>query len=372
MNRTVLTGLLPEEIAALLPPGKERYRGMQIFRWIHERGALSFDEMTNLPASFRTEIAERFGIGALSLREVRSSSDLSTDKYLWECADSALVESVIIRDEGRITACISSQVGCKMGCRFCRTGGMGFIRNLTPGEIIDQLVGMRRRLAVTGEDISNIVFMGMGEPLDNLDSVLKTVRIINMETALSIGQRKVTVSTCGIVPGILYLAREYRRIGLAISLNATDDELRGRLMPINRKYPLAEVLGAAREFVSLTRRRVTFEYILIEGVNDSPEHARNLLRIARSVPSKVNLIALNEYDGSGFRRPGDGVIENFQKILFDGNVTAFLRRSKGGDILAACGQLASRNDESTKNLHHRDTEYTEKNNSLKGCSVRAK
>jgi 23S rRNA (adenine2503-C2)-methyltransferase len=353
MDRVVLTGLLPEEIAALLPLGKERYRGMQIFRWIHERGALLFDEMTNLPKTFRTEIAGRFGIGALTLLEIRTSSDSSTDKYLWECADGCRIESVIIRaecpntlgylDEGRTTACISSQVGCRMACRFCRTGGMGFTRNLNPGEIIDQLIRMRRRLADSGEDITNIVFMGMGEPLDNLDAVLKTVRIINMETALSIGRRKVTISTCGIVPGILRLAGEYRRIGLAISLNAPDDDLRSSLMPINRKYPLAELLEAAREFTARTRRRVTFEYTLIEGVNDSPEHARKLLGIARSIPSKVNLIALNEFDGSPYRRPDDETIETFQRILFEGNVTAFIRKSKGGDILAACGQLASLN-----------------------------
>jgi 23S rRNA (adenine2503-C2)-methyltransferase len=228
-----------------------------------------------------------------------------------------------------------------MACRFCRTGGMRFTRNLTPGEIIDQLIRMRRRLSDSGEDITNIVFMGMGEPLENLDAVLKTASIINMETALSISQRKVTVSTCGIVPGILRLAREYRRIGLAISLNAPDDDLRSRLMPINRRYPLAELLDAAREFTALARRRITFEYILIRGVNDSPEHARKLLGIARSIPSKVNLIALNEYEGSPFRRPDDETIDTFQRILFDGNVTAFIRKSKGTDILAACGQLAS-------------------------------
>jgi 23S rRNA (adenine2503-C2)-methyltransferase len=353
MEHIVLTGLLPEEIAALLPPGREQYRGMQIFRWIHERGALGFDEMTNLPKAFRAEIAGRFGIGVLNPLEIRVSSDGSTDKYLWECADGSRIESVIIRDRGprvcehtggksdRTTACISSQVGCRMACRFCRTGGMRFTRNLTPGEIIDQLIRMRRRLSDSGEDITNIVFMGMGEPLDNLDAVLKTASIINMETALSISQRKVTVSTCGIVPGILRLAREYRRIGLAISLNAPDDDLRSRLMPINRRYPLAELLDAAREFTALARRRITFEYILIRGVNDSPEHARKLLGIARSIPSKVNLIALNEYEGSPFRRPDDETIDTFQRILFDGNVTAFIRKSKGTDILAACGQLAS-------------------------------
>jgi 23S rRNA (adenine2503-C2)-methyltransferase len=341
VKKTLLTGMLPEDITGVLPPGKEKYRGMQIFRWIHERGAESFADMSNLPKGFREEIAGSFIIGALKPLEVRKSSDGSTDKYLWELADGNRIESVIIRDEDRVTACISSQAGCKMGCRFCRTGEMGFIRNLTAGEIVDQLIKMRKKLLDSGEDITNIVFMGMGEPLDNPDSVFKTVSIINMETALSIGQRKVTVSTCGVVPGILRLAGEYRKAGLAISLNATTDELRSRLMPINKKYPLRDMLEAAREFVRRTKRRITFEYILMEGVNDSPEDARRLLSLARSVPCKVNLIAYNEYDGSPFKRPSAGRIEAFQRILFEGNVTAILRRSKGGDILAACGQLAA-------------------------------
>ncbi len=338
----LLTGLLPGEISALIPTGKEKYRGMQIFRWIHERGARSFEEMTNLPKAFRIEIAERFAIGALRQEEVRTSSDGTTDKYLWQLEDGNRIESVIIRDEDRITACISSQVGCRMSCAFCRTGEMRFTRNLTPGEIVDQLILMRNALRESGADITNIVFMGMGEPLDNLDPVLKAVSIINMETALSIGQRKVTISTSGIVPGILTLAREYRRVGLAISLNAADNELRSRLMPVNRRYSLKELLAAAREFTRLTKRRVTFEYILLAGVNDSPEDARKLLGIVRSVPSKVNLIAYNEFEGSMFRRPSEQKIEAFQKILFDGNVTAILRRSKGTDILAACGQLAAK------------------------------
>lgn len=343
---TLLTGLLPDEITSFLPPGKEKYRGMQIFRWIHERGARTFEEMTDLSKAFRNEISERFSIGALRLAEKRTSSDGPTDKYLWELGDGNRIESVIIRDEDRITACISSQVGCKMGCGFCRTGEMRFTRNLTPGEIVDQLILMRNALHETGEDITNIVFMGMGEPLDNLDGVLKAVSIINMETAISISQRKVTVSTCGVVPGILALAREYRRVGLAISLNAVNDELRSRLMPINRRYPLKELLTAAREFVHLTKRRVTFEYILLAGVNDSQEDARGLLAIVRRIPSKVNLIAYNEFDGSPFRRPAEARIESFQQILFDGNVTAILRRSKGTDILAACGQLAAKRNES--------------------------
>ncbi|MHB9028968.1 MAG: 23S rRNA (adenine(2503)-C(2))-methyltransferase RlmN [Candidatus Latescibacterota bacterium] len=341
MQKTILTGLLPGEIAGLLPRGKENYRGMQIFRWIHERGAESFEEMTNLSKGFREEIAGLFAIGALKPLEIRKSSDGSTDKYVWELADGNRIESVIIRDDDRVTACISSQAGCKMGCHFCRTGEMRFTRNLTAGEIVDQLIRMRRTLQDSGEDITNIVFMGMGEPLDNPEAVLKAVSIINMETALSIGQRKVTLSTCGVVPGMLMLAGEHRKVGLAISLNATTDELRSRLMPINKKYPLRELLDAAREFVRRTKRRVTFEYILMEGVNDSPEDARRLLSIVKSVPSKVNLIAYNEYDGSPFKRPSEVRIEAFQRILFEGNVTAILRRSKGGDILAACGQLAA-------------------------------
>ncbi len=343
MQKSALTGMLPEEISFLLPKNKEKYRGMQIFRWIHERCAESFDEMTNLPASFRREIKNTFSIRSLDKRDVVSSADGSTDKYLWSMWDGQNIESVIIRDHGRVTACISSQVGCKMACIFCRTGEMGFKRNLTPGEIIDQLILMKRSLREKNEDITNIVFMGMGEPLDNLDAVIKAIRIINMEEALEIGQRKITVSTCGITPGINYLAGAFKRIGLAISLNAPDEKLRSSLMPINRKYPLKEIMKAAGNYARITKKRVTFEYILIDGVNDSPAHARKLLALAKRVPSKINLITFNEFEGSPFKRPPDKKVEAFRKIIFEGNITAMLRKSKGLDIYAACGQLAGKN-----------------------------
>jgi len=343
MEKIILTGLLPEEISSLLSGYREKYRGEQIFRWIHNRCAVSFDEMTNLSKRFREDVSDLFSIGVLRKLDRIKSTDHSTDKFLWELPDGCWMESVIIRDEDRTTACISSQVGCKMKCAFCRTGQMGFIRNLTCGEIIDQLISMRRMLRESEEDITNIVFMGMGDPLDNLDSVLKSIRIITMETGFAIGQRKVTVSTCGLVPGFEPLARAFKRIGLAISLNASDDALRNELMPINRKYPLSELLKAAREFTRITKRRVTLEYILIDGVNDSPEHAEKLRNLARSIPSKVNLIVFNEFEGSPFKHPSNKKVEEFQKILFAGNVMALVRKSRGCDILAACGQLASGN-----------------------------
>ncbi len=342
MEPKTLTGLLPDEIAALLPGTHEKYRGTQVFRWIHGRGAVSFDEMTNLSKRFREEIAQYFSIGTITVLEVLASADGSTDKYLWELHDGSQIESVIIRDEGRITACISSQVGCRMKCAFCRTGEMGLYRNLTCGEIVDQLIKMRNFLKARGEDITNIVFMGMGEPLDNIDAVVKAIRIINMETALSIGQRKVTVSTCGLVPQMAQLAVEFKRIGLALSLNAPDDELRNELMPVNRRYPIADLMGAALDFTRTTGRRITFEYILIEGVNDSPDHARRLVALARRIPSKVNLIGFNEFEGSPFMRPSEDAMEAFQRILFAGNIMGLIRKSKGDDILAACGQLATK------------------------------
>ena len=347
MTRPTLTGRFPEEIAALLPPGKERYRGMQIFRWIHERNAVSFDDMTNLSKTLRAELAERFTIGALDLVEVRTSSDGLTDKFLWACRDVARVESVIIRDTGRVTACVSSQVGCRMGCRFCRTASLGFTRNLTAAEIVDQLVQMRRRLLENGGDITNIVFMGMGEPMDNYDEILRAIRLITMETAFSLGRRKVTVSTCGIPEGMVRLSGEFKKIGLAVSLNATDDRLRDKLMPVNRTHPIDTVLAASREYVRVTGRRVTFEYILIEGLTDSPDQARALAKIARGVSSKVNLIAMNPYPGSPFGRPSDAACERFQQILVDNHVTALMRKSKGTDISAACGQLAGEGNVTT-------------------------
>ncbi len=335
-----LTGLLPDEINALLPGSSARFRGTQIFRWIHEHGARDFDTMTNLSKRFREEIKHHFSIGELDLAERQTSNDRSTGKFLWNLRDGNKIESVIIRDQDRSTACISSQVGCKMNCGFCRTGGMGFIRDLTPGEIIDQLISMNRILAETGEEITNIVFMGMGEPLDNFEAVAKTISIINMETAFEISQRKVTVSTCGIPPYIIKLADSFRKVGLAVSLNAADDNLRSELMPVNKTYPLKELVDAARYFAQKTRRRITFEYILMRGVNDSPADARNVLNIARTVPSKINLITYNEFPGSPHQKPAEKQVLEFQRILFDGNITAMIRKSKGSDILAACGQLA--------------------------------
>ena len=219
---------------------------------------------------------------------------------------------------------------------------MGFLRDLTPGEIVDQLIRMRRYLRASGEDITNIVFMGMGEPLNNIEALLKSIKIINMEKALSIGQRKITVSTCGIASEIPKLAQEFKRIGLAISLNAPDDTLRSELMPINRSYPIADLIDAAHDYIRITKRRVTIEYTLIDSVNDSPAHARKLISLTRRVASKVNLIAFNEYEGSQFKSPSERSVEAFQKILFDGNITAILRKSRGTDICAACGQLASK------------------------------
>ena len=343
--KTSLTGLMPEEIAAIIPPGREKFRGMQLFRWIHERGMESFDEMSNIPKAFREELTERFTIGTLRLLEVQSSADRSTDKFLWELADNARIESVIIRDEDRrVTACISSQVGCRMGCVFCRTGKMGFVRDLTAGEIVEQIIRMRMRLRAAGEDITNIVFMGMGEPMDNLDAVNRTIEIINSEVGISISQRKITVSTSGVLPGIHRLIANFHKIGLAISLNAASDVVRSRLMPVNRRWPIADILRTVRGYHHETGRRATFEYILMAGVNDSPEDARVLAAIARSVPSKVNLIGFNEFEGCDIRRPSDKVIDTFRNILIDSNVTAMLRKSKGSDILAACGQLAARKD----------------------------
>ena len=341
MKTITLTGLLPDEISAILPKGKEKYRGEQIFRWIHERGVDSFDEMSNLPKSFRDEIGLLFSIGALKNLSVVTSEDNSTNKFLWELFDGHRIESVIIRDEGRITACISSQAGCKMACTFCRTGGMGFKRNLSSGEIVDQLIKMTQFLKKTDEDITNVVFMGMGDPLDNLDDVLKAIEIIKMEIGISIGMRKITVSTCGIVPGIQLLARKHKKIGLAISLNAAENDVRTMLMPINRRYPLDQLIAAAKEYVRLTKRRITFEYILIAEVNDSADHAKKLLTLARKIPCKINLIVFNEFENSPYKSPSPDMVEEFQNILTDGHITAFIRKSKGTDILAACGQLAT-------------------------------
>ena len=323
---------LPELEQFLSGQGKERFRATQIFKWLYQKDARSFAEMTNLSKELRHELEETAFVSNLTPETVEVGDD-GTRKYLFTLADGEAVESVLIPDEGRNTLCISSQVGCAMACEFCLTGTFRLTRNLTTAEIINQVCAVRR-----DADIRNIVFMGMGEPLHNLDNVVRAIQIMIDGNGLQFSNRRVTVSTSGLVPEMAELGRRVT-VNLAVSLNATTDELRNRIMPVNRRYPLAELLRACREFPLPSRRKITIEYVMLGGVNDTLEDAKRLLRLISDIPNKVNLIPFNEHEGCDFKAPTRAAIDAFHKYLIDRHVTVITRDSRGGDISAACGQL---------------------------------
>jgi 23S rRNA (adenine2503-C2)-methyltransferase len=328
---------LPELEQFLAGKGKERFRATQIFKWLYQRDARSFAEMTNLSKDLRQELEETAYISNLTAETVEEGAD-GTRKYLFTLADGNAVESVLIPDEGRNTLCISSQVGCAMGCEFCLTGTFKLTRNLTTAEIINQVCAVRRDC-----EVRNIVMMGMGEPLANLTNVVRALQIMLDGNGLQCSNRRVTVSTSGLVPEMAELGRQVT-VNLAVSLNATTDELRNQIMPINRKYPLKDLLRACKEFPLPSRRKITIEYVLLGGVNDSLEDAKRLLRLISDIPNKVNLIPFNEHEGCGFKAPTRQAIDQFHSYLLDRNVTVITRDSRGGDISAACGQLKGKLD----------------------------
>ncbi|MBI5524977.1 MAG: 23S rRNA (adenine(2503)-C(2))-methyltransferase RlmN [Deltaproteobacteria bacterium] len=346
-----LSGLETLVVAA----GEPRYRGRQLFKWIHNRGASSFEEMTDLPKAFRVRAAEVFGIESLVVAETRLSSD-GTIKYRMDTGRGDFVESVYMPSARRDTLCVSTQVGCAMGCAFCLTGAMRLGRDLSAGEIVDQVrtvaVDLRARLHHGGEGprpphrryVSNVVFMGMGEPLKNFEATRDAVAVLTHPDALGFSTRHVTVSTCGLVPEILRFGREVTA-KLAVSLNAADDETRSRLMPINKKYPLADLLSALKRFPLKPGWRITFEYVLLAGVNDSVTDARRLVKILSGIPSKVNLIVFNAHPAADFKAPTPEAVAAFHKVLTDKNLSAFVRENRGGDVAAACGQLGRVRDE---------------------------
>ncbi len=339
-----LKRLLPDELRDFLTShGKERYRANQLLRWIHERGVSDFSEMTNLSKEFRAELPARARIERLPEIARTTTDDGSTTKLLLGLGDGRRVEAVAMHDGKRRTVCVSSQAGCALGCEFCATGQLGLLRQLSAGEIVDQLyraADLFRAEGYTDRPVTNVVFMGMGEPLHNYDEVLRAIRLIGLEMGLAISATKVTISTAGLVPMIRRVAVDMPKVGLAVSLNATTDEVRDRIMPVNRRWPLSELLDAAREMAAATeRRRVTLEYTLIDGVNDSDDDARRLAKIASTLPCKINLIPFNPVPERPFRRPANGRIDRFYKILWDKHFTVTVRWSKGDDIAAACGQL---------------------------------
>jgi 23S rRNA (adenine2503-C2)-methyltransferase len=316
--------------------GKEKYRARQIMKWLYLYGATSFDKMTNISKKCRAELCETARISSLPIEKVQESVD-GTKKFLFRLEDGHCIESVLIREKNHWTICISTQAGCNMGCKFCLTGKYGLKRNLLPSEIVNQITCLRFNTP-EGINIKNIVMMGMGEPLANYDNVLKAIEIITVDACAAFSTRRITVSTCGIAPLIEKLGRD-SSVNLAVSLNAPDNDTRNHLMPVNRKYSLERLIEACRNFPMPRRRRITFEYILIDGVNDSVEQAEQLAALMRGVRCKFNLIPFNEFPGSDFKTPPAKRIDAFRNILIKHNYTTVIRASKGRDILAACGQL---------------------------------
>lgn len=327
---------LPELEEALVRMGEKRFRAKQIYQWIHEKLVSDFAGMTNLSAALRQALEERFFLTCLKPVKVRVSQIDGTRKYLFGLADGHVIESVWMQYHHGNSVCISTQVGCRMGCRFCASTLDGLERNLTVAELLDQVYRIQ---VLTGERVSNVVLMGSGEPLDNYDTVLKFLRMISGSGGLNISQRSITLSTCGIVPGIQRLAQEKLQITLALSLHATSDEVRKSLMPIASRYGLKEVLDACREYFAVTGRRMTFEYSLVGGVNDRPGEALALAGLLKGMHGHVNLIPVNPIRERDFVQSDQRAVREFQRILEEQGIPATVRREMGRDIQGACGQL---------------------------------
>ena len=346
---TAITNLSRSEVeAALAELGQPGYRANQVLEWVYEKRVTDFDAMSNLPAALRSTLAERFVISSLEAEEDTRSGD-TTRKYLYKLHDGRYIETVLIpaspalygETSDRHTACVSSQVGCAYGCKFCASGLDGFARNLDAGEIVGQVLALEEE---SGKKINNIVFMGMGEPLANFDNLMRAIGIINAPWGIGIGARHMTVSTSGLAPQIKQFADQPLQIRLAISLHGASDEVRSQIMPVNTKYPLDTLFDALRYYNSRKKQKITFEYILIQGVNDSEEQARLLAKRAQSLNAKVNLIPYNTVEGLEWSRPEENVQEDFLDTLTTRGIQATLRREKGHDIEAACGQLRLRKE----------------------------
>jgi 23S rRNA (adenine2503-C2)-methyltransferase len=348
-----LKSLFRDELAATIRDlGEPEYRADQILSWIYEKHTDSFDQMTNLPAPLRQKLADRFELNAVHAIRERRSTD-TTEKFLFQLHDGSLIETVLIpatpgltSRSDRHTVCVSTQVGCAYGCKFCASGLEGLKRNLTAAEIVDQVVTLQR---LTLQRITNLVIMGMGEPLANYDNLMRALKILNAPWALGIGARKITVSTVGLAPRIRQLADDPMQIRLAVSLHGATDEVREKIMPVNKKYPLNELLAACDYYHNKKGRMMTFEYILIDGVNDSLQQAHKLAAIARRLHAKVNVIPYNPVESLPWKRPDRDRCKMFQHVLREAGIAATLRIEKGTDINAACGQLRLQHDHSRRN-----------------------
>ncbi len=344
--KCTLVGLDRDELTALMQEiGEPAFRARQLWHWIYHRGETEFDKMTSLAKPFRAALAERFEVGRPGVTVDRQSID-GTRKWLLKFSDGQEAEAVHIPETDRGTLCVSSQVGCTLTCKFCHTGTQRLVRNLSAGEIVGQVMNARDKLGEwpsppDGRLLSNIVMMGMGEPLYNYDNVAKALKIVMDHEGISISKRKITLSTAGVVPMIPKAGAELG-VNLAISLHAVTDELRDRIVPINKKYPIAELMQACRDYPTLNNaRRITFEYVMLKDVNDSPAEARALVKLIEGIPAKVNLIPFNPWPGAPFERSTDAAIAKFSDIVFNAGYASPVRTPRGEDIMAACGQLKS-------------------------------
>lgn len=332
-----ITSMTLEEIEQLLKSlGEQSFRAKQIFQWLHQKHITSFDEMTNLSKSLRDKLKEKTSIASYKIVEKYISTIDKTTKYLFALSDHHIIESVLMQYTYGNTVCISSQVGCRMGCSFCASTIGGFVRNITAGEMLGQIYAIQKDCE---ERISNIVIMGSGEPLDNYDQIVQFIHLVNSPLGIQIGQRHITISTCGLVDKIYALAKENLQITLAISLHAPNDEIRKSMMPIAKKYSIEETLKACFHYVKTTTRRITFEYALIDGVNDQEKHARELANKLRKLLCHVNLIPINEVEEKNFKKSNKETIDRFAHILHQYGIETTIRRKLGSDIDAACGQL---------------------------------
>ena len=335
MNENLKSRNLPEMEALFKEMGQPRFRAKQVYTWLH-KGVRSYDEMTNLPKALRDTLSEQYPIYAPQVVRKQESKRDGTIKYLWRLHDGNCVETVLMRYHYGNTVCISTEVGCRMGCAFCASTLGGLVRRLEPHEMLDQVLFTQ---VDSGLPVSHIVLMGIGEPLDNFDNVMRFLELINSENGMNISMRHISLSTCGLVPMIDALAEQKLQISLAISLHGPNDEIRNRIMPVNKAYPIEELLAACRRYYAATSRRIHFEYAMIDGVNDRTEHARELLCRLKGLPAHINLIPLNHVEESPLKPSSRAAVAAFQQTLEDGGLTATVRRTLGGDIDASCGQL---------------------------------
>ena len=333
MNLKSMT--LPELSACLKEMGQPAFRAKQVYTWLH-KGVRSYEEMTNIPQALRAVLAEQFPICPPQVVRKQESKKDGTIKYLWKLSDGNCVETVLMRYHYGNTVCISTEVGCRMGCAFCASTLGGLVRKLEPFEMLDQVLFTQ---VDSGLPISHIVLMGIGEPLDNYENVMRFLELVNSADGMNISMRHISLSTCGIVPGVQRLAEEKLQLTLSVSLHAPTDDIRNTIMPVNKAYPTEQLLAACRQYYEKTGRRISFEYAMINGVNDTPEAAKILLKRLKGMPAHMNLIPLNHVEESPLKPSSRQTVQRFQKILEDGGIPATVRRTLGSDIDASCGQL---------------------------------